>query len=174
MKCPNCAFVFTPEKQSIEKKKTDLQRVVEAYKHAKGIPMEDKAWDKACFARCSKSGKALLERFGGDLEKSAAYIFLRGAQLDEIGCDWTIETILKHAWDGLGIPKPKEEGDGFKRGKVESNSLPDARGHRRLASGREVARETLRAIESTAIRAEGAARLEADRGNSPLDDEPFE
>ena len=152
------------------KPKTDLQRIVEAYKVAKGVSMEDKGWDRANFARCSKAGKHLLDCFGGDLDKSAAYLFLRSEEMNEKGLEWTLETISRHAWDGMGIPK---EENGQQHSKMGAVSLSEPGRNRRLTQAGEIVSETMRAIESTAIRAEGPAQLEADGGDSFNDGTDF-
>ena len=86
---------------SMERKITDVQRIVNAYKEAKGVGIQDKMWDRYNFARCSKPAKSLLDCLGS-WEKAAAYILGKGQEFDDIGFSWTLETIARHAWDDRG------------------------------------------------------------------------
>lgn len=138
------------------KEKTDLQRIVEAYKHAKNVPMDDKGWDKANFGRYSKAGKSLLACFNGDLKKSAAYLFIRGTEMDEKGLEWTLETISRQAWDGAGIPRGE---DGRKNGAVDDVAFTKRSGSQGLTQAGEMAGNALRAIEGAKIPDDGPGEL---------------
>lgn len=146
------------------KPKTPIQRIVEAYKHAKGVPMDDKGWDRSNFGRYSKAAKSLLECFKGDVDLTAAYIFTRATELDEKSISWTLETITRHAWDGEGIAK---EPHGPDDKPVESNRILGQGRNRGTTSSRAIVGDTLRAIEATAVHAKEAA----DVGGH--DDDPF-
>ena len=80
---------------------TPIQRVVNAYKEAKGVGMEDKGWDRANFSRYTKAAKSLIECLGG-WEPAAVYVIGKGREFDDKDLDWTLETIKKHAWDNRG------------------------------------------------------------------------
>lgn len=80
---------------------TPLQRVVNAYKESLGVGMEDKAWDRANYARYSKAAKSLLDCFGG-WEKAAVYVIGKGQEWGDLGISWTLETVARHAWDNRG------------------------------------------------------------------------
>lgn len=143
-----------------------IRRVVEAYKHAKDIDMKDKSWDKANFGRAAKAAKSILDRFSEDTEKCAAYIFLRAEDLREANREWTLETIVRHAWDGMGIPKEKDNGS--VQVSVDANSLDGPGRSRRITSSREVISDTLRAIEQSKVRAERTGDL-----GGPVEDSEF-
>lgn len=154
--------------QDVKKPKTPVQRVVEAYKHAKGVLMDDRSWDKANFGRYSKAAKSLLTCFAQDVDKSAAYIFLRAEDLNASDLDWTLETITRHAYDGIGIPK-KEENHGPQNSTVGADRLDGQRRTGITASSGATARDTLRLIESSAIRAKESADMGEDGHDSPID-----
>ncbi len=80
---------------------TPIQRVVNAYKEAKGVGMEDKGWDRANFSRYTKAAKSLIECLNG-WEPAAVYVIGKGQEFDDKNLDWTLETIKKHAWDNRG------------------------------------------------------------------------
>ena len=152
----------------IVKPKTPIQRVVEAYKHAKRVPMDDKAWDKSNFGRAAKAAQNLMARFGGDVDKSAAYIFLRAEDLNEKDLDWTLETIARHAHDGMGMPKGEENGQ--QRSEVGSNRVDGPRRGGWTTPSRAIVGDALRAIESARLRAEGVGELASDGPDFPGDD----
>jgi hypothetical protein len=134
------------------KEKTDLQRIVEAYKHAKHIAMDDKGWDKANFGRYSKAGRSLLDCFKGVLDAAAAYLFVRGQEMDEKGLEWTLETIARQAWDGAGM---KQEGsDESGNGKVDDGRTAGRLGSRGFTPSRALAGDALRAIQTSIVRSE--------------------
>jgi len=164
--------IAVPSEPKIVKPKTPTQRIVEAYKMAKDVDRNDKAWDKANFGRYSKAAVNLLACFGQDVEKCAAYIFLRAEDLNEKRLDWTLETITRHAFDGIGIPK-KEDDHGPTLEPLESNRLPEPRGTRFVASSRSLAGDALRAIELSAVRPDGVGDLDGPEPNQNRDDEDF-
>ena len=87
---------------STAKPLSSVQKIVNAYKISRGIPKDDKSWDKANFSRYSKSAKAMLECFGGDVQKSVAYVLLKADQFREKGLEYTLETLARHAYDAKG------------------------------------------------------------------------
>jgi len=148
------------------KKKTDIQRIVEAYKESKGVAMDNKGWDRANFSRYSKAAKSLLDCFAGDIEKSAVYLFMRAQQLDEMAVDWTLETIVRHAWDGLGMHK---ERNGQQSSTMGSDRL--------LGQGRtgfttpagKIVSDTLRDIRSLGLHGKESTDMASD-WDDPFDD----
>ena len=80
--------------QSEKKKKlTDVQKVILGWKAIKGIPMDDKGWDKVFFKRYSSAAKDLLELFGLDGAMDCMeYIH---DKMDEIGKTCMLETVVK-------------------------------------------------------------------------------
>ncbi len=115
--CPSCGInlkvLLEPKGREAqagvkEVKKTAVQRIVEAYKVSKKVDMMNKEWDRANFSRYTRAAKSLLDRFKGDVDSAAAYLFVRGGYFDEKHLDWTLETIAKNAWDNAGMAKMVE------------------------------------------------------------------
>ncbi len=141
---------FTPSASEnpapeVVKPLTPLQRVVGAYKIAKGNDRDDKAWDKANFGRYSKAAKSLIDCFGGDEKAAVVYLLGRGQELDDKGLDWTLETISRHAWDNKS--KLTEGTDGSEHGKVGPDNLLGARRSSRATPAGELAGGVLRELE---------------------------
>lgn len=117
----------TPE--ASEKAKTKIQDLVEAYKVRKGFALDDKAWDKGNFGRCSKAAKTILSVFGDDLPQSLGYLESRSSYLESKGLDWSLETIAKHASDAMGtrVPSDAEQSkvnEAFKKYQEQQESDP--------------------------------------------------
>lgn len=163
---------------------TPLQRVVGAYKLAKGIDRDDKAWDRANYARYSKAAKSLLEACGGNLEAAVAYLIGQGDEWDAKSITWTLETIARHAWDNQA--KITEAVNGPEHRPLDSNNLLDERRTSRPTPARELAAGALRGIAEAgqaAPRLEGQGFYPANgdqerpdtllaRGNGPDDQGP--
>ena len=89
-----------------------VHRLVRAWKKMLEIPKEDKSWDKAHFARCSKSSKLLLEIFGGENDEA----LIRAAdcmadvyyQLQKSSLECTLETVVKRAHEWRKEHEPVE------------------------------------------------------------------
>jgi uncharacterized protein YdaU (DUF1376 family) len=81
--------------------KTPLQFVVAGFKAQKGYEVEDRAWDAANFKRTSGAARQLLVILGNDQEKAVQCIAELGAAFDKKGLSWTLETIVKNAYDWL-------------------------------------------------------------------------
>ena len=120
------------------KEDTPIQRIVNAYKVAKGIDKRNTAWDKANFSRYSRAAKSLLECFGGH-EKAIVYLLGQGLEWDENNVTWTLETIMRHAWDNVG--KFKEKENGLENSPVESVGPLEHRGYPRAASTGEIIKQ---------------------------------
>jgi hypothetical protein len=135
------------------KPETPIQAVVRAYKHSKGVAKGNKAWDKSNFGRAAKAAQNLLACFDGNVDKCAVYIFKRAEDLNEKGLEWTLETISRHAFDGMGMT-PRGE-NGHENGAVGADRLDGQRSTRRTTPSREIVGDALRAIEHSAVRAPG-------------------
>lgn len=85
-----------PETDKKSKPLTDIQRIVLGWKILSGIPVEDKAWDKVHFARCSRSAKALIDLFGNHSEALNCMEFVF-KELTAKSLTCTIETVVKHS-----------------------------------------------------------------------------
>jgi len=83
-------------KDPVPKPKTDVQKVVLAYKLMKGFDKEDKGWDDLNFARCSKPAKQLL-KFFGNYQDAILSIQDIGEYFDKKDIPWGLEAICKNA-----------------------------------------------------------------------------
>lgn len=79
--------------------KTDLQKVVCAYKMLKGFKKDDRDWDKLNYKRCSKSAKQLLEYFKQDGRRTINCMEDISNELVSKGLDWSFETLVKRSAD---------------------------------------------------------------------------
>jgi len=148
------------------KDKTAIQRIMDAYKHAKGLAMDNPEWDRACFSRYSRPAASILRCFGGDLDKAAAYIFLRSEDFNESKLSWTLDTIARHAWDGQGMPKGAT--NGLRNKSVDSDELDGQRTNRRTTQAREITSDVIRRIQQVSIypkKLTDMAELEPDSRN---------
>jgi hypothetical protein len=78
--------------------KTKAQAVICAYKVALGLAFDDRAWDKANYARYAKCAGKLLDAFGGLVAPAQAYIIAERDRLCAKGLSWTLETVERNAW----------------------------------------------------------------------------
>ena len=85
------------EKSDNYKIQTDIQKIVCAYKALKGFDMEDRAWDKLNFKRCSKSAKQLLEYFDNNWETVVKCLESLAKEFNHKCLEWTLETCVKWA-----------------------------------------------------------------------------
>ena len=97
-----------PEKYEI---KTDIQRIVCAWKVLKGCDYDNRSWDIVHFARCSRSAKNLLIIFDKDYKRAIdcmedVYNELTGKNLS---C--SIETVVK--WSSEWRVKDDKRRNGF-------------------------------------------------------------
>lgn len=87
--------------------KTDIQKVVCAWKKLTGYKVDDRQWDKAHFSRHSKTAKNLIEFLGGykNAIDCMEDIYTK-MKKHKLSC--TIDTVLKHSADWK-IKMEKEE-----------------------------------------------------------------
>lgn len=78
---------------------TPIQAIVAAYKLKRGVSLEDRTWDRVYFPRCAKSAQALLRVFDSEQEKAIRCVVSVGDHFESQGLDWTIETVVKRAFD---------------------------------------------------------------------------
>ena len=141
----------------VPKPHTPIQLVMRAYKEAKGIPLDDKVWDKQNFRVWAKAAKKILEAFNGDDKKAVFYILNKGYDWEEVNFTWNLATLARHACDDRG---KNEIHAGADRGgsadhdsQLEPLSQPvgsdrpvGRRGSPRIAGVGEIAGETIRQI----------------------------
>lgn len=76
------------------KELTPVQKVVTAWKMVTGYGKDDKSWDKAHFARCSRSAKTLID-FLGSWESAVQCVDDIYQKYSAKGLTMTLETIVK-------------------------------------------------------------------------------
>jgi len=81
-------------------KEKPIAALVLSYKTLKGHEYDDRSWDKVNWGRVSKSAKLLIETCK-DFTTSERCLSSLAAKFEDIGCDWTFETVLKHAHDWM-------------------------------------------------------------------------
>jgi hypothetical protein len=89
----------TPKHGEYTAPKTDVQKVVMAFKLTMGVPRDDRAWDGVYFRRYSRAAGDLLTLFQKDVGRVADCIEAVAGSLKRKGLSWTPETIVKHASD---------------------------------------------------------------------------
>lgn len=86
----------------------EIKRLFSAVRVAKDLPKELPGWDEAHFSKESPAAQKLLEFCGGDVILAGRYIIDKGSELKELGLNWTLETILRHAYDSEDLAAKKE------------------------------------------------------------------
>jgi len=81
--------------------KTKEQRILCAFKMAKGIDWKDRDWDKAMFTRYVRSAKQLLSAFT-DEQLAAEFLLEFGDEMREAGLDWGLDAAVRRAWNSKG------------------------------------------------------------------------
>lgn len=89
----------SPTENGEYKIRTPVQFVVGAYKVARGIPLENREWDRDNFKRCSAPAKEILAIFNGDQDKAAESVMAIARWANKKRLSWTLETCLKRASD---------------------------------------------------------------------------
>lgn len=127
-----------------------IRIVVAAYKKARGIGVNDKAWDRANFSTYCRAAKKLLEAFNGDDKAAVVYLFKKADDWDG-AISWNLATVAKHAWDdrgnhggGSGGDVRGQLGHGLDAGKVGPDRILDDKRRSGIAHAGEVVGETLK------------------------------
>ena len=81
---------------------TPQQKIVCAYKVAKGIAWDDRGWDTDNYSRAAKAAGAVLRAFDQKVKPAAEFVVAFGERMDKAGRSWTLETAAKWAWDTKG------------------------------------------------------------------------
>jgi len=89
----------TPKSTEYPTPKTDVQKVVLAFKISMGVKKDDREWDRVYFRRFSGAAGDLLALFQRDVGRAADCIEAVSGSLKAKGLSWTPETIVKHASD---------------------------------------------------------------------------
>ena len=84
--------------------KTPVQRVVLAYKIAKGFKAEDRAWDQEFYAMNASYASRLLNLLGQDPEKAIDCIADSSERFDKLGMpSWSLSAVCQYAPEWLRI-----------------------------------------------------------------------
>lgn len=86
----------------------EIKRLFSAVRVAKDLPKEIPGWDEAHFSKEGPAAQKLLEFCGGDVILAGRYIIDKGSELKALGLNWTLETILRHAYDSEDLAQKKE------------------------------------------------------------------
>lgn len=89
----------TPNGVDYPQPKTDVQKVVMAFKLSMGVQRDDRDWDGVYFRRYSRAASDLLALFRKDVGRVADCIEAVSGVLTRKGLSWTPETVVKHASD---------------------------------------------------------------------------
>jgi phage replication O-like protein O len=85
---------------------TPIQKVVCAYKVAKGIPWDDREWDTgnkgSNYSRAAAASKEILKAFDQQVKPAAEFVVAFGERMGKAGRSWTLETAARWAWDEKG------------------------------------------------------------------------
>lgn len=81
------------------KERTPLQKVVCGWKIITGYESDDRDWDKAHWARTSRSAKTILDFFRGDWKRSIDCCQAIREKMEKGRLTCTIETVIKHMAD---------------------------------------------------------------------------
>ncbi len=149
--CESCGHANAkPRKKPINL--TGVQRVMMAYKLAKGVDKDNAGWDRANFTRYSRAAASILECYGGVVEAAVVCVLTKGEQFNERELSWNLDTIKTHAWDGIGEYQRQQEeaGNGLEHGKVDAGHLLDQGRPAKVALSRDLAGESLRRIAQAA------------------------
>ena len=90
--------VLIPPQQKPQNQQTDIQKIIQAWKLTKNIPIEgeeSKRWNQVFFPRYSKTAKNLLLLFG--YEHAVRCIEFVCEHMESKGMDYTFETVLKRS-----------------------------------------------------------------------------
>lgn len=156
------------------KQLTGVQKVMRAFKEAKGIDANDAAWDKINFARFARSAADVLKIFSDDANAAIVYILAKGQELDDKKMtSWGLEAIARAAATDPRALNPKGEENESEHREVVANRLDGPRGPGGTSSARDIARDTLRAIGENVIRREESVSLDGPGTDQDFDDETF-
>ncbi len=138
------------ETASLEKTETTpIQKIVNAFKIAKGIDKNDTLWDKANFGRYAKAAKLMLAM--GSLEHAVAYVILKANEFRDKNLDFTLETIVRHYYDQKGEINVKNEAGRDEQNEMGFNPISELGNDRRITQEREN-REKLGQVAGSLLR----------------------
>ena len=134
---------------------TPLQRIMLAYKLAKGFDKDDKKWDKFNFPRFIRPAKEILEAFENEEREAVEFVISFGATMDELDRSWTLWTTAKHSWDAALELRLKNMAKEKKHerllGKVDTNKAMERSGFGGLTQIGEIIRKSIPSTSSDKI-----------------------
>lgn len=172
IECPGCGHKFSEPTGALDapkaRKLTPQQKIVRAFKEAKGIDANDAGWDRKFFARFIRPANEVLTAFDDDVDRAMAFILVKGAEWSNL-TDWGLEAVIRAA-----AREYKRIGgnDGSEDGKVDAVDMVGPGRRRRLTSSREVVGDTLGSIERAHISGQGTGDVagpKPDYGHDPED-----
>jgi len=98
---PESVLAASPQPYPLPEPKTNPKAcLVLSFKARKGVPYDNRDWDKANFPRAMKSAGVLLG-LCGDLAVAQTCLDALGTEYDEKGLTWTLETVARNAAEWL-------------------------------------------------------------------------
>jgi len=155
--------VLAPAAQSkveVQKPLTGIQKVMRAFKEAKGIDADDAEWDTLHFKRFARPAADLLKIFKNDANAAILYVLKKGGELDEKQMlSWGLEAVSRAAATDANVITFMGEKNGRESKPVVANLDDGPRSNRRLASSGSLAGDALRGLEHAAIHPEGPSDM---------------
>lgn len=152
---------------------TALQKVIRAFKEAKGLDADDAAWDKLHFKRFTRPANDIIKIFLGDANAAIVYTLKKGMELDEKGMtSWGLDAIARIAATDPDVLHHNGGDYGHEHSTVGADRLDGAGRRGDTTSSRALAGDTLRQIEHAHVQAQEAGDMgEAgqDRGRNGED-----
>ena len=80
--------------------KQEIALIIDAYKEMKGIPKDNKEWDKENYGRFAKNAKAIMGSLSCTGSVAVQYLKDMGSYWDSKDINWHLGTIAKNAGNG--------------------------------------------------------------------------
>lgn len=156
----NLAPLAQEVKVEIQKPLTGIQKVMRAFKEAKGIDADDADWDTLHFKRFARPAADLLKIFKNDADAAILYVLKKGGDLDDKQMSsWGLEAVSRAAATDAQVITFNGEKNGRENKPVVANLDDGPRSTRRLASSGSLVGDALRGLEHAAVHPEGPSDL---------------
>lgn len=154
---------IAPSAQSagqIQKPLTGIQKVMRAFKEAKGIDADDAEWDAMHFKRFARPAADLLKIFKGDAEAAILYVLKKGGDLDDKQMSsWGLEAVSRAAATDAQVIAFNGEKNGRQNLPMGANLADGPRSVGRIASSGSLVGDALRGLEHAAVHPEGPSDM---------------
>lgn len=160
-----------PEK----KERTGIQKVMRAFKEAKGIDADDAEWDTLNFKRFARSAADVLKLFDENAEAAILYVLKKGQELDDKEMKaWGLEAIARAAaTDGRVLDFKRGEKNGSENFTLDAGRADGPRRLGGVTRAGEIAGDALAGLrEQAALPGQGTRDVGGSQSDR-FDDEPF-